>query len=147
MEISNAVVRPANGSQVNPSTMAGSNSSALRPLLRPSTRVRSDEGRSFGVRQALQAPSDVSELEVYIGWDGHPVGVAMRRDAMGVQSWAIAGPLLRERVLTAVAPLELSGWQLDGTFLAAARWDMSRGTGGDLYEGCWLKMRRQEVSS
>jgi hypothetical protein len=46
--------------------------------------------------------------------------------------------------MTAVRPLEAAGWLIDGPFAAAARWDMSQGTGRDLYEGCWVRMRRRD---
>ena len=53
-----------------------------------------------------------------------------------------AGPLLRERVLAAVAPLRSAGWQLAGTLSEATRWDVESGVGGDRYEGAWVRLRR-----
>jgi hypothetical protein len=114
----------------------------ITSLPRRETRVRPDDDREFGVSQALKIGGANAGLEVYVGWIARPVGVATRRGVPGLLSWEVAGPLLRERVLAAVQPLQANGWQLDGTFSAAVRWDMSRGAGGDLYEGCWVRMRR-----
>ena len=110
--------------------------------LPPAKRARSDGDRDFGVAQALAQPATVDELDVYIGWHAQPVAVSSRAWAPGAMSWDAAGPVLRERVLAAVAPLRSAGWQLAGTFSAATRWDVSSGAGGDRYEGCWVRLRR-----
>ena len=110
----------------------------------PMPRPPSDIAREFGVREALLTTGD-AEVEVYVGWDTRPVGVAPRGRQAGAESWEIVGPILRERVLAAVAPLLAAGWHLAGSFPAAARWDMTRGTGRDLYEGCWVRMRRENA--
>ena len=117
----------------------------LRPaaaLLPPAKRARSDGDRDFGVADALALPAGSGELDVYVGWHAQPVAVSGRRWALGSMTWDAAGPLLRERVLAAFAPLRSAGWQMDGTFSAATRWDVSSGAGGDLYEGCWIRLRR-----
>jgi hypothetical protein len=104
-------------------------------------RALSDD-RAFGVAEALALPATADELDVYVGWHTQSVAVSARRWAPGTMSWDAAGPLLRERVLAAVAPLHSAGWHLAGSIYAATRWDVSCGTGGDRYEGCWVRLRR-----
>jgi hypothetical protein len=111
-------------------------------LLRPDARIRADSERSLGVDQALKLDGAVDTAEVYVGWGSQPVSVAFRGYRAGVQTWAVAGPLLRERVMLALRPLLAAEWQLAGAFAESARWDMSKGSGGDLYEGCWVRLRR-----
>lgn len=119
-----------------------SESKQVTTLLRPDTRVRLEDERGIGVDQALKMNGDVDTLEVYVGWGKQPVSVAFRGYRAGVQTWAVVGPLLRERVLLALRPLLAAGWQLTGAFAESTRWDMSKGSGGDLYEGCWIRLRR-----
>jgi hypothetical protein len=111
----------------------------LRP---PDARIRTDDERSLGVAQALTLDRAVDTVEVYVGWSSQPVRVAFRGYRAGVQTWAVAGPLLRERVMLALRPLLAAEWQLAGVFAESTRWDMSKGAGGDLYEGCWVRLRR-----
>lgn len=111
-------------------------------LLPPAKRARSGGDRDFGVAEALALPATVAEIDVYIGWHQLPLAVSGRRWTFGSMTWDAAGPLLRERVLAAFAPLRAAGWQMAGTFSVATRWDVSSGAGGDLYEGCWIRINR-----
>ena len=111
-------------------------------LLPPPKRARSDGDRDFGVAEALALPDGPGELDVYVGWHAQPVAVSGRRWAPGSMTWEAAGPILRERVLAAFAPLRSAGWQMAGPFSVATRWDVSSGAGGDHYEGCWIRLRR-----
>lgn len=111
-------------------------------LLRTDSRTRSDDERSVGVDQVLQMTGQGDEIEVYVGWRGQAVNVAFRRYGTGIQDWAVVGPLLQERAMLALRPLLTTGWQLAGSFAGSARWDMSKESGGDSYEGCWVKLRR-----
>lgn len=124
-----------------PSVSAG-RSTAPRTLLRSATRVRSGDEREFDVKAALALSTLPDDLEVYVGWPSEPIGVTLRRDAQAALKWETVAPLMQQRVLTAIAPLVSIGWRLDGAFPVAARWDMSHGEGGDLYEGCWVRLRR-----
>ena len=127
MTRSNRLLVPPNGA------------AALPP---PAMRARSDGDRAFGVAEALALPAGSGELDVYVGWHARPIAVSGRRWTLGSMTWDAAGPLLRERVLAACAPLRSAGWQMAGTFSAATRWDVSSGASGDLYEGCWIRLRR-----
>ena len=115
---------------------------AAAMLVNQPTRTRPDDERNLDVRAALAMSPMPDRLEVYVGWASQPVSVALRRNVYAALRWEVAAPLLRERTLAALAPLHAAGWQLDGPFPVATRWDMSRGDGGDLYEGCWVRMRR-----
>ena len=79
---------------------------------------------------------------MYVGWHAQAVGVSGRRWTPTIMTWDAARPVLRERVLAAVAPLRSTGWHLAGTFAEATRWDVSSGAGGDRYEGAWVRLRR-----
>lgn len=104
-------------------------------------RIRSDDERNVGVDQVLRM-TGVNDVEVYVGWSTQPVHVAFRGYRAGAETWVVVGPRLKERVMLALRPLLASGWQVDGVFSQAARWDMSKGAGGDLYEGCWVRLSR-----
>ena len=113
------------------------------PLLR-SRRSRDSEAlRGFGVGAALAlggGPDPAAGRAVYVALA--PVRVVPRGSPERGDSWEVVGPRLREQVLAAVAPLLATGWRLGGTFVEAARWDVSANDGPELYRGCWLRMRR-----
>ena len=111
-------------------------------LLNRPARVRPDDARNVDVRAVLAMSPVPDRIEVYIGWGSEPVSVALRRNVTSSLRWEVAAPLMHERVIAAIAPLRARGWQLDGTLAVAIRWDMSRGDGGDLYEGCWVRLLR-----
>jgi hypothetical protein len=124
-----------------PTDISQSESEAGTLLNRPA-RVRPDDARNVDVRAVLAMSPVPDRTEVYIGWGSDPVSVALRRNVASSLRWEVAAPLLHERVTAAIAPLMGAGWHLDGTLAVAIRWDMSRGEGGDLYEGCWVRLRR-----
>jgi hypothetical protein len=101
------------------------------------------DNREFDVREALKSEGSVSTIEIYVGWQSNPISVVGRRGMMDVQTWTIAQPLLESRVRSAINPLVATGWELLGSFSVAVRWDMTRGAGGDMYEGCWVRLGRQ----
>lgn len=103
-------------------------------------RARLDDGRGFDVNHAM-ASQGATAIEVYVGWSAEPVHVAFRGYRTGIETWVEVGPRLKMRVLNALEPLFASGWQI-GDFAQSVRWDMSRGAGGDLYEGCWVRLHR-----
>lgn len=142
MEHPQTAMTPEHVSSFDGSDGAASGLTKIEHRPPPALRARPDEDRDFGVIEALSMTSATAGIEVYVGWTSRPIGVAARRLTTGALNWEVAGPLLRERVMAAIEPLRAAGWQVDGTFSVATRWDMSRGTGGDLYEGCWVRMRR-----
>ena len=116
------------------------------PMKTPTTPDRPadpTERRDFGVAAVLALPAGAAgPLEVYVDLASAPVRVRTRGGWGEAETWTVAGPLLRERVLSGVAPLLAAGWRTDGTFAAAARWDVSAVAGPDLYRGCWLRLCR-----
>jgi hypothetical protein len=131
--------RPSN-QPVVPSPATAAIARTRRPT--PPRPVDPAESRELGVRAALALAGSVDPVEVYVDLGTDAVRVALRGNRGFGDSWQVAGPLLRERVLAAVAPLLAAGWRLEGTFLAAARWDVSVASGPDLYQGCWVRMCR-----
>jgi hypothetical protein len=119
--------------------MIESASAAARPPI--DARIRRDDERSCGVDQVMRM-SGTAAVEVYVGWNTEPVHVAFRGYRSGAETWAVVGPRLKERVMLALGPLLIMGWQINGVFSQSVRWDMSKGVGGDLYEGCWVQIRR-----
>ena len=113
---------------------------ALRPR-RAASRVEPAEPGDLSVAAALGLDAVAGPVEVYVDLNPEPVRVGVRGGWGRGESWLVAGPVLRGRVLAAIGPLLAAGWQLDGTFNAAARWDVSVATGPDLYQGCWVRMR------
>ena len=112
----------------------------MRTSSRPDRPAVPAEQSDFGVRAALGLAGTAGPVEVHV--DVEPVSVRARGGWGLAETWTVAGPLRRRRVLAGVGPLLAAGGQLDGTFAAAARWDVSVASGPDLYRGCWVRMRR-----
>ena len=112
-------------------------------LLRARRAAAPEDSWALGVDAALALASDsvpIAGSEVYVILE--PVRVLPRGGWGPGASWEVAGPLLKERVLAAVAPLLAAGWRLGGTFVAVARWDVSAEVGPPHYRGCWVRMHR-----
>jgi hypothetical protein len=112
-------------------------------LLRAPRAAAPEDSRALGVDAALALAAGsvpTAGREVYVILE--PVRVLPRGGWGPGESWEVAGPLLKGRVLAAVAPLLAAGWRLGGTFASAARWDVSAEVGPPLYRGCWVRMHR-----
>ncbi|MGH2531112.1 MAG: hypothetical protein ACRDJW_02285 [Thermomicrobiales bacterium] len=115
-----------------------------RTAARRALRTRAVQQGVAPISDMAVASDDALATEIYLDWSAHPVGVAIGRAPSPHESWEVAGSELRRRVLAAIAPKAVHGWALDGTFIAAVRWDRDTDRGRDLYFGCWVRLRRPE---
>ena len=116
---------------------------ALAAPLPRRRRAAPDDPSPLGVAEALALPADAVPAvgcSVYVPLA--PVRVLPRGGRGTGASWDVTGPLLRGRVLDALDPLLAAGWRLGGTFVAAARWDVSADEGPPRYRGCWVWLHR-----
>lgn len=122
-----------------------SHRSAVQPAARTAKRPSQPPGvpdeRHIHVGNALALAAGADVVEVYVGWPQEPVRVTSRHRDGDAQDWATAGALLRERVARAIRPLLDAGWRIDGSPVAAMRWDTSYAAVGQVYDGCWVRMR------
>jgi hypothetical protein len=95
----------------------------------------------LSVQDALTLAADAGVIEVYVGWSAQPVRVSSRPHAAGSNAWQAVSLLLRQRVASAIQPLLDDGWTLEGTPVAAMRWDTTYEHNGQDYEGCWVRLR------
>ena len=87
-------------------------------------------------------PADAATGEVHVGWASDPVAVSLRQAHGRAQDWNAVRAALEQRVLGALEPLLRTGWTLGSSFASSVRWETFSGTGADLYEGCWVRLRR-----
>jgi hypothetical protein len=99
------------------------------------------EEPKFSVAEALAQVGTTGVVEVYVDWARQPVRVNGRARNGFNHSWETVGAVLRVRVACAIQPLIASGWRIEGTLLAAMRWDTSWAYEDQSYDGCWVRLR------